>query len=358
MNGTFCGQSGPSEKGIPSYSPNNASFPKLVPVKGFSRWLPILAAVFAVVLILPSCGWDDDTEYEIRTRASYLIGEDPITGNQRVWRYQAGVLQEGWNRDYGIQDGDFSGLQYRNGELWMGDASASRILRIDPTLDAIEEEFKQLPIQPHFFSVGERWILLGDTIQDQIAFVRLRNGESVIAEFSGKPGPVHHNNRLFFLQVGDSSVHVYDEWALTPRHQHTLSYPVRETQFNTLLNFFITLVDSAGQDYFALVSGTDGSLAVESDDVSYQKIRFSPYLEDRFGTEWLSDLRLEGSQLTSGAITFADSMNNFETDFFESHLFYSWHDSLFYFDLNTQTRLDSFPFTDRLISSVHWVGGE
>lgn len=310
------------------------------------------------MLGLQSCGWDDDSEYEARTRASFLIAEDANTGLRKVWKHEAGVLLEGWNRDLGIPDANFSGLEYLEGELWLGDAIGQRILRIDPSNDEVLERFDGLPIQPHYFSVGERYILIGDTITDQLAFIRLRNGEVIITEFEEEPGPAIHNNRLFFLQVGDSSIHVIDEWALTARHENDFSYTITEVQFNQLKNVYLTLKDDADDDYLGLLSGTDGSIAREGDPVAYQKIRYSPYLEARFGTEWLTDLRLNNTQLISGAIVFPDSMTNFEVDFFESRLFYNWQNTLYHYDLNTQNRLDSFAFPDRLIGSVHWVGGE
>ena len=318
----------------------------------------LVVALLALSAVFPSCGWDDDREYEVRTRAAFLVAEDVNTGLHKVWRHEAGVLQEGYNRDLGVPDGSFSGLQYRDGELWMGNSSSQEILRIDPSNDEIVERISGLPLQPHSFSVGERYILLGDTVNNQIAFVRIRNGEAYVVDVPADPGQIWHNNRMFFLQLGDSSIYVYDEWALTTRYEHTLNDRIVETQFNQLLNFYISLVDSSGEDLFALVSGTDGSLAVERDNVNYQKIRFSPYLDDRFGTEWTFDLRLDGTQLSSGTLIFPDSLNNFEADFFESRLYYQWNDSLFQYDLNTQSRQDSFPFPDNLVSSVYWVGGE
>lgn len=321
------------------------------------RNLPHILMLIAL-LGLQACGWDDDSEYEARTRASFLIVEDANTGLRSVWRHEAGVLQEGWNRDMGVPDADFSGLEYLEGELWMGDGSGNQILRIAPSNDEVLERFDGLPIQPHYFSVGERYIILGDTILNQLAFIKIRNRDVILTDFSGKPGPVLHNNRLFFLQVGDSGLHVFDEWALTPRFEHTLPYPIVETQFNQLKNFSVSMQDGTGEDYLGLVSGTDGSVAVEADPVNYQKIRFSPYLEARFGSEWLTNLRLANSQLTSGAVIFPDSMANFEVDFFESRIFYNWQNTLYSYDLNTQTRLDSFAFPDRLVGSVHWVGGE
>ncbi len=310
------------------------------------------------LLGLQACGWDDDREYEARTRASFLIAEVANTGLRKVWRHEAGVLQEGWNRDMGVPDASFSGLEYLEGELWLGDASGNQILRIDPSNDEVLERFEGLPLQPHYFSVGERYIITGDTILDQLAFIKIRNGDVIVTDFSDEPGPVLHNNRLFFLQVGDSGLHVFDEWALTPRFEHTLPYPIVEAQFNQLKNFSVSMVDDAGDDYLGLISGGDGSIAVEGNPANFQKIRFSPYLEARFGTEWLDNLRLDNTQLSSDAVTFPDSMTSFEADFFESRIFYNWQNTLYFYDLNTQTRLDSFAFPDRLVGSVHWVGGE
>ncbi len=306
---------------------------------------------------LLGCGWDDDREYEIHTRASFLVTQDPATGLRKVWRYEAGILIEGWNREMGVSDTGFSGLEYIDGELWMGDASGRQILRIEPSNDKVLKRFGDLPVRPHFFSVGERFILISDTITDQLAFIRIRNGELIITEFSGESGPAIHNNRLFFLQVGNVGLHVIDEWALTPRNENRFSFTIMEIQFNRLKNVYLTMKNDVGDDYSGLISGTDGSIAREGAPVNYQKIRYSPYLEARFGSEWLSDLRLSNNTLSSGAIIFPDSMTNFEVDFFESRLFYSWRNTLYYYDMNTQVRLDSFEFPDHLIESVYWVAG-
>lgn len=316
-----------------------------------------LLLILVSAFVLTSCGWDDDRAYAIESRASFLIAESNASGLPTVWRYQAGVLQAGWNGDMGVADADFGGLAFKEGSLWLADVGASSILQIDPSSEDVVERIDGLPIRPHYFAIGERHILVGDTSSQQIAFIRRKNGEEVVIDLDAAPGRVIYNNRLFFLQKGDSSLAIYDEWALTPRNSIDLPHPIQHLQFNRLRNAFTSMRDG-NDDYLGSVSGSTGLVSREADPVPYQKIRFTPYLEARFGSEWPDDLRLTDGELSSERLFFPMSMTNFEADFFAAKLFYQSGDSLYFYDLATQTGLDQFYFPDSMTSSVHWVGGE
>jgi len=310
-----------------------------------------------VLMVLAGCGWDDDRSYAIESRASFLIANTASSGLSTVWRYEAGGLQAGWNGSVGVADQDFGGLEFKEGSLWLADAGSSEILQIDPSTDEVIGRISGLPIRPHTFALGERHILIGDTAARQIAFIRRKNGDEVVIDRDHAPGSVIYNNRLFFLQEGDSSLTVFDEWALTPRSELDLPYPIQELQFNRLRNAFMSMRDGE-DDYLGSVSGTTGLVSREADPVPYQKIRFTPYLDPRFGSEWPDDLRLTDGELSSERLFFPMSMTNFEADFFDAKLFYQSGDSLYRYDLTTQTNLEDFYFPDSLIGSVHWVGGE
>lgn len=315
----------------------------------------ILASL--LLLLFWGCrGWDDDSEYESRTRAAYFLCDQAGTGLNSVHKYSNGGLEMGWNQRFGIPDGEVGQLSSSSSSIWLSSGSQGRVLEIDPSEDATLQEIN-LPHRADYFAVGEREIMVVDTAANHHSFYNLRSGDLLTLELGGNNGPVLYNSSNFYFRTDISTIQVIDEMAYTPRTSGTVTRPIVDMRFNRFKNVFLQTADSAG-NYFVFLSGVDGGLVSEEAAVNYQQVRHTPYLEARFGSEWVEDVRLENNRLVTGGQVLPDSASGFEVDFFEADLYYQWEDSLYKLDLETNTVTDRLFFDWDLRSSAYWLGRE
>ncbi|MCK5922744.1 MAG: hypothetical protein KAG66_17510, partial [Methylococcales bacterium] len=303
-----------------------------------------------------SCnGWDDDSDYAVRTQAVYFVCENGIAGDLRIHEYIAPSLSLDWHHQFGVSNQELSDFSFADGSLWLSAAEQRQLLEIDPATKQVLESHAELPLRPHHFAVGERYILLGDTVDGALAFIKRKNGQMIQAEFEGKPGPTLYNNARFYMEYGDSGMVIYDEVALTPRSNISFANPVIESQFNRYRNVVVSTKDE-DKFFTAIVSGVDDQLTAEGFQVNFQQARYTPYLENRYGDQHLENLRLIQNILYSESVPFPDSMRNFEADFFEGNAFFQWKDSLFVYSLAKAEVMDAHPFQRSITRSVIWLG--
>lgn len=315
-----------------------------------------IIALLTLVLAWGCNGWDDDSEFESRTRAAYFLAVNPLTGENAVHKYADGEFEMGWNQRFGISDGDVGDLFSSESTIWLSAASTGRLLEIDPADNSILQDIS-MPHRVDFFAIGARQIFAVDTAQDQYSFYRHRNGDVVTIDVNGSAGPVLYNNTRFYFQSDSSTISIIDEYALTSRAEATPTRRISDFQFNRFKNIVLNTSDASGS-HFILLSGVDDLLVGGEAPVTYTKARYTPYLEARFGREWVEDVRLEGNSLISGAFVLADSVRNFEVDFFESDLYYQWGDSLYLYDLELNSLSDKAFFDWELQKSAYWLGKE
>lgn len=315
----------------------------------------IFATTIALLLALSGCnGWDDDSEYESRTRAAYFLSEQSATGLNAVHKLADGALEYSWQQRFGIPDGQVGGLFSSSTSIFISDAPGGRLLEIDPATNEVLLEVG-FPHRVDHFAGGLKQLLAVDTLADRYSFYNLRNGDLVTIDLQGAAGPALYNNSRFYLQAGERTISALDEYALTSRHDAQLQHPITEFQFNKFKNVIVNTRDSSAA-YFVLLSGVDDRLVSVEAPVLYTKIRYSPYLEARFGKEWLEDLRLEAGKIYSGQTELQDSVSNFEADFFESVLYFQRGDTLYQQNLKTNALERRYYFDWQIRRSGYWLG--
>lgn len=286
-----------------------------------------------LLMVLAACrGWDDDSEYEIGTKASFFLM--PATDGYSILRYGEGNLQADWNVDIGVPSADLSAVAMADGYLWLAGGSKKRLLKVNPESGLQEEEIGGLPLRPHHFAIGRTQMIVCDTIDGAIAFIKRRNNKVTPLEFEGKPGQSIYTNGRFYTQVDDSMVYVFDESAFTPRAKLNIGAKILGFQLDRYNNIGVRSQDSAGI-YQAIIASNADYISRENFEVSYQKSRLTPYFTRRYTTEYLNDLQLLDSIVQTPQLAeVMTNVDNFEVDFFGGTLFFARGDSFFRYDLN------------------------
>lgn len=287
----------------------------------------------SLLLLLAGCrGWDDDSEYEIGTRASFFLM--PATNGYSIMKYDEGNLQADWNVDIGFSIADLSAVAMSDGYLWLASGTGNRLVKVNPETGMQEEEVSGLPLRPHHLAIGRSQMIVCDTAAGAIAFIKRRNNKITQLEFEGKPGQSIYTNGRFYTQVDDSMVYVFDESAFTPRAILSIGAKIIGFQLDRYNNVGVRSQDTAGV-YQAIIASNADYVSRENFEVAYQKSRLTPYFNRRYTTEYLNDLQLLDSIVqTPQAAEIMTNVDNFEADFFGGTLFFSRGDSFFRYDLN------------------------
>lgn len=320
---------------------------------------PLLWLVLAGFLLASGCRLDDDTDYAIRTYSSFFLMEKP-NGELTLLRYQqdSHLLTESWNTTANVPDPDLSAAEMVENVVWIASGPQRSILQVSPAYGSVQEKFGDLPLAPHHIAVGDKQVLIADTTAHKVAFLRRRNGKVQEIAFQGKPGKCIYNSGKFYLQVDDSLIAIYDEAALSPRNTVSVGLRVDElllTRYHTI----VAMSHDSSTTYRVILDPNADVLIGENAPVFYTKLRPTPYFSVRFGTEFLQDLQLLQGNLTDETGTLlADSILDFEADFFEGTLFYTRGQDWVVKRISGLETLDSLAFQGRFIQAFHQYAAE
>lgn len=310
--------------------------------------------LLVMTIAFNSCRLDDDSSYEIRTYSSFFLVQKP-NGLLSIYRYQQDLHQmdSAWNLNANVPDAELSDALMLDNVVWIASGVQKSIFQLSPTFGSVKEKFDNLPIAPHYIAVGEKQVLISDTAAGKIAFVKLRNGDVQEIEFEGKPGKSLYNSGKFYLQVDDSLVAIYDESAMTTRATVSNGLLVDALLLNRYHAIVVISHDST-TTYQVLIDPNSDILIGEKYPVFFTKILPTPYFSAKFGGEFIKDLQIQGGNLMDQTGTIlADSIQDFEADFFEGTLFYTRGQDLVVKSIDSLLTQDSLSFQGRMVRSFH-----
>jgi hypothetical protein len=317
--------------------------------------------LFALGLLVTMGGCqslDDDSVYEIGTKASFFLVREP-SANLSLYEYRDHVLQAGWNTKLNVANADLSDVELTDNSLWIASGPQKTIYEVGPNSASVLEKYAALPLAPHFIAVGAVQIMVADTAAHQLAFVKRRNGKVQVLEYDQKPGRCIYNSGKFYLIQNDTSLVIYDETAMTPRGTFALGMVVDELLLSKYHFPIVMGHDSASVRQALIDANGDFLVGGESYAVNYDKLRPTAYFAVRYGREYLRDLRMTAGRVTLDDLTLiADSVDDFDADFFEGTLFYQRDGSLVARDMAADSLIDSLPFQGRLLKAMHQYADE
>lgn len=313
------------------------------------------ATLVLTLLMLQGCrSLDDDSEFEIKTYSSFFLVKKN-NGDQSLYQYRQADhrLDSAWNVKVGVPDAELSDALMKDNFVWIANATQHLVLQANPSSGIVNESFSHLSIAPHHFSIGEHQVLISDTVANKVAFLKRRNGHLQEIEFEGKPGKSIYNSGKFYLQVDDSLVAIYDETALTVRATIHIGLLIDELLLDRYHTIIVMAHDSS-TTFKALITANADYLVGDVFPVLFSKYRPTPYFTAQFGSEYLHDLELlNGNILNEIGFVRADSVLDFEADFFEGTLFYTHGNDFVAKSIVDQTPFDSLSFHGHFLSAFH-----
>jgi hypothetical protein len=302
-------------------------------------------SILGVLLLGSGCnGWDDDSLYANYTRAAFFDVTDP-GGNRQLIRYIDGVATTEWNAQADVPGLDLGEALLIEDHVWLGHTGRKAIYQVAPISGEVVRRIEGLPIQPHLMAVGHKQLFVADTVADAICFVSLRQGRAYQPAYTGQPQAVLYNNSRFYLQQNGSEIAIYDESALALRTTLRLPTTIKDIAFDRNNSLRVGSCDSAGQRFGAIIDPNGDFVSTPNFLVPYTKVRYTPYIDDPFGSEFLKDLQLKDGNLeTTRGEPLIDSIADFEADFFEGKVYVQRGDSLFRYQISLDSLLEGRPF--------------
>lgn len=283
--------------------------------------------IFSIFIILFSCSFENDEEYFPRKQATWFL-----TGDN-----QLGYLEtNNWK------------IPYPNLKVYDATLQAPELLLATGT------QIEQLNLQSlnlktilytnaHKIAVGEKYIVVGDTINERLQFYDKNNltKPAYIPEQTLNVKKIHYHSGKFYIWSDTFNIWVWDETALTIRAQYTLSNPIISLAQDRYFDLrIISGSNSTNQFYESILLYNGDLLAQKEKVIPYRSVLYSPYLRRQFEIEYLADIKQKlNFQLESTSLLFPkDSVTNFFFDFRNSDLYYLKKDTLHITQLNTQQK--------------------
>lgn len=310
-----------------------------------------------LLLFASGCnGLDDDSVYANYTRAAYFDVTDS-QGDRQLIRLIDGKLELDWNAQAGVPGADLGEALLIGDQLWLGDIARKAVYQVAPISGEVMRRFEGLPIQPHLMAVGSRQVLIADTALKAICFVTLRQGRAYQPPFTGHPQALLYNNGRFYLQQDSFAVAIYDEAALALRTTVTLPTRITDMAFDRNYQLRLDSQDSSLQRYGAIIDPNGDYLSTPNFRVYYDKVRYTPYFNAPYGSEYLNDLAIRAGNLeTTRAEAVLDSIDDFEADFFEGKVYVQRDDSLFRYQIRMDSLLEGYAFPYRMRKAFFLYG--
>ena len=311
----------------------------------------LLAGIF-FSLVLSACSFDNNEDYVLETKAGLFLTQDS-TGKKSLHRVEKDTTYEGWNVSaFGIQDADLGDMQGQDNELWVSDITHKKIIGYHLAKKERTDNFSTGALIPHYICVGDKYILLSDTVARKIGYLKRSNGDLTIWDIGYRSGKAAYKLQRFYLPA-DHRLFILSEPAISEITHHLLQNTPFEMAFDNRTSGFLyakrndTLLVS-GVDILTGTLQNDNTLPRES-PAGYDKIRFTPYRVATFGKELTTNLILAnhriGYALPNGGI------QDFEADFFESKVYYKRNDTLYRQHLSLATPEYAHPFQAQFLGA-------
>ncbi|MEM8887747.1 MAG: hypothetical protein AAGD28_07150 [Bacteroidota bacterium] len=273
-----------------------------------------------IASLLFSCRYDQDFEFVPKTQQAYFLMDHNGQRELRLYEPEGNIFLNEWGVSKGLNNpGDIAGA---GEELWISLPDQSSLARFDIENDELEN-FSLGNFKAHFLCVGERYLLMSDTLTNQLGFFHLKRKELTSLDLDQQPGKAAYRSTKFYLILGEKDLAIYNELALAPEESLSFEREIFDLVIDNRFSTWVYTRDSL--NYRSTVSWNSNSVDIAAIEVLEDKVAHSPYLQPTFDKEFTGIVALSGNRLLNFPNPLAD---DFAADFFEGNAYYVANDSL------------------------------
>ena len=297
------------------------------------------------LVVLPACnGVDYNEDYITETKAWFFLTSDS-SGQKAIQKIEGPAIFPTWNEEVGIPGNAVTDFVVNTQDAWICSQSRNSLYHIDLANTQPDNLYQLGSFSPDAIAVTPKYIVMTDSLGKKLGFLKLKNREFFQLTTSLMPSRILYNGGKLYVKEGCCNIGIYNVQALAQTGMLNTGFPIIDLKIDKHFNVHLVVQEPAITSRFIIDANAD-AFTMERGIMAFDKFIFSPYYNQNYGKEFLTDINLLNQKLLPPVI--ADSVENMEADFFEAILFHQWGDSLFRFDLNAQKRTGSFPFQGRI----------
>lgn len=310
-------------------------------------------AFFAVLLGHTACSFDDDSRYVEQPRRVFFRAAD-TAGRTPLYFWADGNVTD--LRAVVTLPARISQLTVAGRELWVASPEDSTLRAVD-VLTFQEVKRHTLPLAAHHFALGDRDILLVDTVGRKLAWLdRTTEAPRYIVEpLDGKPGPPLHLSERFFLPLDAQRLRMFNASTLSAESTYVCTYPLAYLTITPQLSIACYL-QTGGQLYQQTLNPTTRQIGPATLRTGLTRAYPSPYLQARTGTEWLTEVTLNNGRVNATGLT--STVRFMGVDFQYSRLWAQTAvgDTLIGHDLRRALTFTRIVLPHRVVEAAYWAG--
>lgn len=292
----------------------------------------------------------NDTNFRMVTAENYFLAQE-MNGEKHIISFSKDKINPNWASTEVGKIGDICG---ENNAYWVSDISDNRV--IGTFYGKNSRDIKGYPTEnviPHILGVGDKYVLVGDSVNNKLLFMNKKNGKvEAIKTISKKPSHILYKFEKFYV-AEENEIEVYDEQAIALRNTIIFRHNITHLQATPVAIF----VNSVGNDTLFEANINIFENAIRTNlRKTYQQITYSPYNRVVFGTETEGNCILnKGKLILNNVPLFAqrDSISHLEMDFFQSNAFFQANNNFYQQNINDSIPSLYTPFTGKILKAVY-----
>jgi hypothetical protein len=295
----------------------------------------------SLILLLTGCVFDDDQPFIPDTQAVYLLVENRELGTQSLWKGKDQSFASHYETQLAYEQGEVNGIAGRNRSLWLASHKQKQIRELALPQETTVRSYDTDPLQPDKILVGEANILVVDQAQERLGLLSMKDETLDTMDMRGRASHLLYQAPYFYVITDSVKMRVYYEENLRLVDEVDFDEPVVDLFFAPNQVTVRALTNGPGGPEFYAWSPSNRVLNMRA-KVPYRKLRYSPYLRQETGREWLAPVSLRQNRFFP---TRLEPVEDFVMDFQRGELYYHAQDSLFFSDLETaqKTFMQTFP---------------
>lgn len=294
-----------------------------------------VAGVLLLMLLQGGCRFDDDSAYYPFTQKAFLLITDSLSTDKQLIRIENETITPHWEQQLGI-NGTLTAIGSYENTCWIASALPNEVHLADPENNQLLQSFSTDDLRPDFICAGDQYVLVSDSAAHRIGFLHRKKGTLTTIDLTDAPSRAVYRSRKFYLQLGARTVAIFREEALATLGEVAFERTIEDLQVDNLISIQVFTRDTAL--YQASIDYNTNALSVAERLETADQVQVSPIRVASYGKEWLGRVAMQDSRLSQGGFT---EVTDFETDFFESTIYYVARDSLFRYRIATD---DNQPF--------------
>lgn len=314
-----------------------------------------LLPLFFASLLFFACSMENDELFVPSTQRAYFLLEEKESGQKRICEvldsslYCDVAMEPTWDIKEEIVD--MAG--YGDWLYVLTDESAIYGINLSENPPYFSWRTNVYNANPSSIAAGEKYLLLGDSLNKQLIFVRHKQfnlGKTHI--FVDKtPGKAIYRSGKFFVPMDSTWLESWHETGFSMLNEIEVGHPIMDIQANNRTSI-VMLMKDGGEWRLGSVDWNNLQWLVDPQKTIIRHLRTTPYFRSAYEKEWLRDIQVD----TTRRLFLTKNIRGMEVDFFESNVYFLSNDTLEKYNIRSRELTKMGTLRGDIVASYFYIG--